>query len=72
MIFIVAAREYRPQPTKTFTHPVNMGSQAAPPHVSRDRQILLKEELTVDNYREKFHLLLEVEEQEHRMQLAER
>ncbi len=73
MTSIVAAREYRPQPAKTSTQCVNVGSQVvAPPRVSRDKESLLKEELTVDNYKEKFCLLLEVEEQEHRMQLTER
>ena len=35
-----------------------------------DTENLLKEELTVENYKEKFHALLDAEEQEHRKQLS--
>lgn len=38
----------------------------------RDTESLLKEELTVENYKDKFHALLEVEEQEQRIQLTEK
>lgn len=37
-----------------------------------DRDRLLKEELTEDNYKEKFHVLLDAEKQEHSVELARR
>ena len=65
----------------TFHRSMNTGIQATPSSVSRaseprprasapkDREVLLKEELTVDNYVEKFHALLDVEQEEHKVQL---
>ncbi len=73
---IVVVAECQPQQaiisSSDSTHSANVGFQVAPPRVVRDRDTLLKEELTVDNYKEKFHLLLEEEVQECRKQLTER
>ena len=84
--FVVRVRDHYYQPASLHCS-VNIGTQATPscvpsesaprvsvPRVSvpRDREVLLKQELTVDNYVTKFHALLDVEEEEHRIQLTGR
>ncbi len=75
-LHVVVARECLPQPAMISscdsTHSANVGSQVSPRRMSREGDTLLKEDLTVDNYKEKFRLLLEEEQQEHRKLLTER
>ena len=87
LFFVARVRDHYYQPANVpsalsphFNPPINIGTQATPSNVSRasvprvsvPREVLLKQELTVDNYVEKFHALLDIEQEEHKVQLAKR